>query len=491
MPDLLDLPFTQKSNSPCTMDYPLYEKIADQIEQQIKEGVFLRGTKIPSVRKSSTQFNVSIATVLQAYGLLEDRGVVKARPQKGYFVQDSIRSNDSPYTESNNFEHIPASVKKLLQAPQNANLIQFGENTPDTQFLPIRQLQRSVGRLMRLEPEVCTGYEPTPGAMDLRRQIAIRMLDAGYNAQPDDIAITLGCQNALVNALKAITAPNDIIAIETPTYHGLLQTIRALNLQAIEIPCHPETGIDLIQLERASKKWSIRACIVTPSNHNPTGSTMNEVDRYRLLEICSQSNIVVIENDVYGELSYQDKRLLSLKALDTKDKVIYCSSFSKSIAPGFRIGWVIGGPYHTQIEQQLYVQSLAIPTLTQRAIASFLENGAYDRHLRRIRQIYASNLKRARQVVLNHFPNGTQVSNPTGGFLLWINMPEKISALTLHEQALIQGIGITPGLIFDLSQTFTHHLRLNYAIDWDTSIDNAIRLLGQLASSLLDSGADF
>ena len=470
------------------MDQPLYEKIADQIEQQIKEGTFLPGTKIPSVRKLSTQFTVSIATVLQAYGLLEDRGIVKARPQKGYFVQENIPVNNHiasvELSSSNSLEPIQKTIKTLLQKSQNTNLLQFGATTPSTQFLPIRQLQRSVGRLMRLEPEVCISYEFTPGSLSLRRQIAIRMLDTGYNAQPDEIIVTLGCQNALMHTLQAITKPRDIVAIETPTYHGILQIINTLQLQAIEIPCHSSTGIDIDTLEDALKKWSIKACIVTPNNQNPTGSNMSEIARNRLLTTCNHFNVPIIEDDVYGELSYQDKRQQSIKALDQTQNVIYCSSFSKSIAPGFRIGWVIGGRYHEQIEQYIDVQSFAIPTLTQRAIANFLENGAYDRHLRKTRQIYETNLQHIRHSIFTYFPSDTEVSDPQGGFLLWVKLPHNVNALLLHKHALEHGIAIMPGLVFDLSQAFTHHLRLNYAVNWDNSTNNAIRLLGQLAKKI-------
>lgn len=469
------------------MDQPLYEKIANQIEQNIKEGIFLPGTKIPSVRKSSKQLTVSIATVLQAYGLLEDRGIIKARPQKGYFVQDSVSSlpNSKKIEVSNALESIPAVVTDLLYASQNPDIIQFGAAIPNTQFLPIRQLQRSVGRLMRLKPEICAAYEFVPGALTLRRQIAIRMLDAGYQAQPDEIIITLGCQNALMHALQATTQPGDIIAIETPTYHGLLQAINLLKLKSIEIPCHTETGLDLDVFEQAISKWDIKVCVVTPNHQNPTGAVMSLAARKRLIELCSTVNMPIIEDDVYGELGYEDQRLPSIKSLDKDNHTIYCSSFSKSIAPGFRIGWIIAGRYQQHIEQLAYVQSLAIPTLNQKAIASFLENGAYDRHLRKTRQVYVTNLEQIRQAILQHFPEGTSTSLPKGGFLLWIELPQNIDALTLYESALEQGIGTMPGVAFDLSHNFTHHLRMNYAINWDKSTLNAIKQLGKLIQSIM------
>lgn len=465
------------------MDQPLYEKIADQVELQIKEGVFLPGTKIPSVRKSSKQMSVSVATVLQAYSLLEDRGVVKARPQKGYFVQDNLPQTETKpqFEPARAQESVPELIRALLHASQRPDIIQFGAAIPHTQFLPIRQLQKSVGRLMRLEPEICAAYEFTPGSLNLRRQIAIRMLDAGCNIQPDDITITLGCQNAMILALRAITEPGDTIIIETPTYHGLLQAVDELKLKAIEIPCDPETGIDLDALAQVLVQWKVKACVVTPNNQNPTGATLSQAAKTQLLTLCQQHQTAIIEDDVYGELSYCETREKALKAENINADVVYCSSFSKSIAPGFRIGWIIGGKYQQQIERHAYVESLAIPTLTQRAIANFLENGAYDRHLRKTRHTYEENLRRCQQSIKKYFPEGTYTSDPKGGFLLWITLPPEINALILHKTALEQGIGTIPGLAFSLTHSFSHHLRINYAISWDNRIDGALRLLGKIA----------
>ncbi|MBJ7539220.1 PLP-dependent aminotransferase family protein [Marinomonas transparens] len=464
------------------MDRPLYEKIADQIAHQVHEGIFLPGSKIPSVRKSSKQMEVSVATILQAYSLLEDRGVIKARPQKGYFVQEHQPQKIEPakIAPAENDGNTHALLKRLLRPSQNDKLIQFDATVPASQFLPIRQLQRSVGRLMRLAPEICTAYEFTPGSLNLRRQIAIRMLDTGCQLQPDDITITLGCQNALMLSLQAVANAGDTIAIESPTYHGILQAIEVLNLKAIEVPCLSEGGIDLDLLDKAAMEWDIKACIVTPNNQNPTGASLSSPSRKRLIELSKQHNLTLIEDDVYGELSYLGKRERALKADDTNDSIIYCSSFSKSIAPGFRIGWVIGGHFQQRIEHHAYVQSLATPTLTQTAIANFLENGAYDRHLRKTRMTYQENLSRCQSLILEHFPVGTQVSSPKGGFLLWVTLPDSVNTMQLHEKALENGIGILPGLAFSLTSQFSHHFRLNYALSWDNKTDAALRRLGQL-----------
>lgn len=476
------------------MESPLYEKVANKIEHQVHEGIFLPGAKIPSVRKSSKQMEVSVATVLQAYSLLEDRGVIKARPQKGYFVQETLLQPEvqTPSSTPELVEATKVNVtthtlrNHLLRAPQDESIMQFGTAVPKSQFLPIRQLQRSVGRLMRLEPEICTAYEFTPGLLNLRRQIAIRMLDNSCQLQPDDITITLGCQNALMLALQATTTAGDAVAVESPVYHGVLQVIETLNLKAIEIPCSTATGIDLGRLETAAIKWNIKACVVTPNNQNPTGATLSYQARQSLLTQARSHNFMLIEDDVYGELGYSDRRERALKADDNTNHVIHCSSFSKCIAPGFRIGWIVGGKYQEKIEHLAHAQSLAIPTLTQTALANFLENGAYDRHLRKTRQVYQENLESCQLAIDKYFPKGTKYSSPKGGFLLWVTLPSNIDSTALYTTALAQNIGIFPGLAFSLTSSFNHHFRLNYALNWDNDIEQALKTLGELCQQQTD-----
>ena len=470
------------------MDQTLYQKIADQIEAHIREGLFKPGEKIPSVRKASAQMEVSMATVLQAYRLLEDRGAIKAQPQKGYFVHDvpkAVQEID-PKIEETNDESTQQLLANVLHLSQDPNVVQFGAAIPANQFLPIRQLQRSVGRLMRLEPDICAAYAFNPGSEVLRRQIAIRMLDTGCQLSPNDILITLGCQHALMLALQTVTDPNDYIAIETPAYHGILQAAKALNLNVIEIPCDLSTGIKIHALESACSRNNIKACIVSPENQNPTGSQIPLSERLALLELAKRFDLTIIEDDVYGELCYQSPRIPSLKALDQTSQVIYCGSFSKSVAPGFRVGWIIGGNKQAAITQQAYAQSFATPTLTQVAIANFLENGAYDRHLRKTRLTYSQNLVYFSTTIIKHFPANTHCSAPVGGFILWVTLPKEINALELYKRALEHNIGLLPGSTLSQTAQYSHHIRLNYAIPWNNRAESALKTLGRLCFEMLD-----
>lgn len=467
------------------MDRTLYHKIADQVESQIREGLFKVGSKIPSIRKASIMLDVSMATVLQAYRVLEDRGVIKAQPQKGYFVQTLPMALDrAPMpTVHHNRQSL---LNELSAAAQMPDLIQLASSHPHSQFLPIRQLQRSVGRMMRLEPDLCSAQMAPSGLPALRRQIAIRMLDTGCQLTPEEILITLGCQNALTLALQALTQPGDYIAIESPTYDGVYQAAFALQLQVIEIPCTPQ-GMDLTQLERHCQERAIRACIVTPEHQNPTSACMPLAQRQTLLALAKQHDMMLIEDDVYGELGYKSaRREPSLKALDQEGDVVYCSSFSKTIAPAFRVGWIVPGRHFAAIEHLSYVHNLAVPSLTQQAIVNFLESGSYDRHLRKTRTFYAENAVLFQTAIARYFPPTTQTSKPQGGFLLWVTLPNKINSLALHKQALKAKVNLLPGAVLSASGGHTYHLRLNYAYPWSNETDAALRKIGELCFAMLD-----
>lgn len=465
------------------MDQTLYHKIADQVESQIREGLFRVGSKIPSVRKASSLMDVSMTTVLQAYRLLEDRGVIKAQPQKGYFVQTVPRS-----------QHLVEDIvpqqrllDELSYRSQDPTLIQLASALPHSQFLPTRQLQRAVGRVMRLEPDECSAHNYPQGLPALQRQIAIRMLDTGCQLNPDSIMMTLGCQNAILLALQAITQAGDTIVIESPTYDGIHQLAKVLKLNTIELPC-TKTGLDLEALSVLCKVETIRACVITPNHQNPTGACMPLAQRRALITLAQQHNFDVVEDDVYGELTYQDERRTpSLASLDIHGRVFYCSSFSKTIAPAFRVGWLIAPAQHeAAIQAYAAAQFIAVPTLPQQALANFLQSGSYDRHLRKTRMLYADNAALFRSAIKRYLPAGIDLSEPQGGFLLWLALPNKINALKLYEASLDNAINILPGSVLSATGEHHHYVRINYAYPWSNEIELALKKIGQLCFTMLD-----
>jgi DNA-binding transcriptional MocR family regulator len=322
------------------------------------------------------------------------------------------------------------------------------------------------------------GYEP------LRRQVAIRMRDAGVVVDSSEIVITHGCVDALQMSLRVLTKPGDLIAAESPTYYGLLQLADLLGLKVIEIPSDPDTGMSLEALQLAAGQWPIKALVLTARLSNPLGVSMPDHRQKQLLSLAARFDIQIVEDDIYGELMFEQDQYKALKSNDREGRVIYCSSFSKTLSPGVRIGWVIAGRYQPEIERLQTFSTHSACSVTQMGVAAYLENGGYDRHLRAIRQEYRKNLSAFQLAVQRYFPEGTQMTRPKGNFILWVSLPVRVNTQDLHVRALEQGISIAPGLIFSNTEQFNHCIRLNCGLPWNNETERALRTLGQLASEL-------
>lgn len=468
----------------------LYQQIARQLADDIRKGFYKPGERVPSVRKLSAQKGVSHATVLQAYATLEDQGLVRARPQSGYYVHQAPALIAPPpvmaRVEPPHAVTRSGIISEILRQARRDGTIPLGAAVPSSEFLPLRALHQHMSRVTRFHGQRAFSYTFSPGFEPLRRQVAIRMRDAGALVEPDQVVITSGCVEALQLCLRTLTRPGDLIAIESPGYYGLLQLCELLGLQVIEIPTHPETGLCLDTLARAAQAWPIKTLVVTTRAGNPMGATMSETNQRRLVAMMAQRGIPIIEDDIYGELMFDHGRTRALKAFDCSDTVLYCSSFSKTISPGVRTGWVIAGKYQEQIEKLQTFTTLSASSVSQMAVAAYLENGGYDRHLRHIRQQYRDNLACFQLAVQQHFPEGTRITRPRGGFILWLSLPEQVDTLSLFNLALEQNISIAPGIVFSNSDQFNHCLRLNCGIPWNRDTERAIVTLGLLAKGLLD-----
>ncbi|HHJ13964.1 MAG TPA: PLP-dependent aminotransferase family protein [Gammaproteobacteria bacterium] len=463
-----------------------YEQVAKGLTGQIEQGIYLPGERLPGVRRLAEQFAVSISTVMQAHQLLEDRGLIQARPRSGYYVRATLgRLPEQP--AMTNPRPRPAHITgqqmamQLSQATRQPSMIQLGAAIPHHSFLPTRAINRALLTVTRHQQRRSAGYEFPPGSAELRQQIARRMLDAGCQVAPSEIVVTSGCQEALALCLRAVARAGDIIALESPTFYGLLQVVESLGLKALEIPTHPQHGISLDALKLAIEQWPVKACAIVANFNNPMGYCMPEDNKQALVALLGGHGIPLIEDDVYGDLAFDHHRPPAAKRFDMDGKVLYCSSFSKTLSPGLRVGWVVPGTYQEQIEYQKYITSLAAPTLPQLAIADFLQRGGYDRYLRQVRGRYAQQVARITRAVGRYFPEGTRVTQPAGGFVIWVELPEGTDAMAIFHQALAKGISIAPGPIFSASQKYANFIRINCAQPWDERLEAAILFLGQLA----------
>lgn len=468
-----------------TSDQPLFQRVADEITRTIDQGTILPGQRLPSVRRMRDQLGVSISTVQEAFRLLENRGLIITKPQSGHYVR---RRSTPPLKEPALSEpvaqpgslDVPLSMALANDIGQPAK-IQLGPAIPPMELLPTAILSRALARVMRNQPQRAHGYGVPNGAIELRRQISRRMLDAGCTVPPEELVITHGCKEAVYLALQTVASPGDTVAVESPTYYGLLEAIHAHRLKALPIASDPQEGVCLNALAAALER-GVKAVVVIANFSNPLGTLMSDDRKRRLLQLASDHGVPIIEDDVYGELPHDGPRPHALRALDTDGQVIYCSSFSKTLSPGLRVGWCAPGKYLPQYLQAKMMLSQMSTMAPQLAIAEYLANGAYDKNVRRLRRAYREQTLRMIDAVSRYFPAGTKVTRPTGGHVIWIELPAPLDAMRLRADAAANGISIAPGPLFAVHGEYRNCLRLNTGLPWKPEIESAVETLGVLAT---------
>jgi len=467
----------------------LYLQVAGKIEKLIRSGTLRPGERIPSVRRACAQHGVSLTTIVQAYLTLENRGLIEARPKSGFFVRSQLRDRvlepiTSRVGNSAALVGVGSLQTRIFDAARMPEVVPFGAAYPGAENLPVKKLSLIMASVARSAGARGINYEMPPGSEQLRRQIARRSLDWGGNLSPDEIITTCGGTEALALCLRAVTKAGDVVAVESPTYFGMLQQIEELGLKALEVPMHPRTGMNLDELERAIKNRRIAACLAVPNFNNPLGSLMPDENKQRLLQILARRDVPLIEDDINGDLSHSGHRPRVAQSYDKTGCVLLCGSFSKTLAPGYRVGWVAPGRFYEKVKSLKLTSTLATSSLPQFAIAEFVANGGYDHHLRSLRSDFAMQLQRTSDAVAESFPKEIKFTRPGGGFVLWIELPKKVSALKLHESALAEKISIAPGPMFSATQNFQNFIRINCGHPWTSRLERAVEILGGLAKRM-------
>ncbi|WP_395700216.1 PLP-dependent aminotransferase family protein [Aquabacterium sp.] len=465
-----------------------FELLAQELEQQIAAGVLRAGDRLPSVRQTCASRGVSPSTVFQAYYLLESRGLVRAAPRSGYFVlarpdgmllaepQTSEPQSGSQAVEVNDL------IYACLGAARARDIVPFGSAFPSPVLFPLDRLRRAlVSSTRRLEPWSMVEDLP-PGNLRLKREIAKRYLRQGMTVATDEIVLTHGAMEALNLCLNAVTRPGDAVVVESPTFYMALQALQRLGLRAIEVPTHVREGIDLGRLAQVVELYRPRACWLMTSFQNPLGSLMPEAKKRDLVELLARHDVPLIEDDVYAELYEGPAAPLPAKAYDRRGLVLHCSSFSKCLAPGYRVGWAAPGRLAREVERLKLMTSLSGSIPVQAALAEYLQEGGYDRHLRSLRESLRTQRNSLFEAVNRHFPDGTRVVRPAGGYFVWVELPAGIDAMALHRAALAQRISLAPGPMFSARAEFQHHIRLTCGQLWDDSLERAMRVLARLVA---------
>jgi DNA-binding transcriptional MocR family regulator len=468
---------------------PIYTELADDIERQIRRGVLRAGERLPSVRALCTARGISQATVMQAYYLLEDRGLVSARPRSGYYVNATARVPLPTPTMSTlqpePVQLVPANLLySVLNGIKKRESVPLGSAFASPLLFPLPKLAQLLGAAARgLDPWRIVDDLP-PGNAELRRHIARRYLEIGADVDVADIVITNGASEGLMLCLIATTKPGDLVAIESPAHYNVLHIIEVCGRRAVCIPTCSQEGMNLPALESAIAAGQIKAVWAMPTFQNPTGATMSASSKGALVALLARHGIPLIENDVYGELFFDAERPSPAKTWDRRGGVLHCGSFSKSLAPGYRLGWVAAGRFHEAVRQNKFLLSINANVPAQAAIADFLKHGGYELHLRRLRSKLRGQRDQLLRAVARHFPAGTAASRPHGGYVLWVQLPPgSADTLDLMARALDEGVSLAPGVLFSPNGRHSHALRLNYGHPWSTEMERGVAVIGRLATA--------
>jgi len=468
----------------------LYLRTAETIEQQIMEEVLKIGDKLPSVRLLSKEQGISVSTILQAYYHLEGKGLIESRPQSGYYVRFNPSRFPQKIEKSNpqqtgRTKNVEAIIGEVYDDFALQGITRFSLSVPSPEILPLARLNKSMMQALRDLPANGTSYEQVQGNDLLRRQVARWSMHWGGHLHADDLITTSGCMNAISYCLMALTKPGDTIAVESPVYFGMLRFAQSIGLKVLELPTDPDTGVDPDDVKKALRNHAIKACFFVTNFSNPLGYCMPDEQKETLVKLLSKNGVPLIEDDLYGDVYYGKSRPKSCKSYDEEGNVLWCSSISKTLAPGYRVGWVAPGKYIDKIKRLKLYHSITSATAQQAAIASFLATSRYEYHLRKLRQTLHANSLQFTRAIGEYFPEGIKLTNPKGGFILWLELDKKIDTYTLYQEAMQHKISIAPGTMFTLQERYQNCMRLSYGMQWTPEIDRALKKLGGLVKGMM------
>lgn len=465
-----------------------YERLIEQIENHIKSKNYLVGERIPSVREMSKISGFSINTVLKAYETMEMRGSIITKPKSGYYVTEPINlkqvSTSIGATIPVNV-NTPDLINLLMDTSRNNQIYQLGTAYLPSDVYPTKDIIQFANKIIKEFPDTPSKYEISPGSFEYRRQIARLLYSCGCEINSDQIIATNGGAEAISLALRSVCNKGDTVITESPLYFGTLQAMESLGLKVLEIQTCPRFGIDITQVKKQIGKQKIGAAVVMPNFSNPLGSLMADSDKKELINILLKFGIPIIEDDIFGEIPFFGDRPKPLRSFSDSELIITCSSFSKTVSPGLRIGWISPGKFYDKVKQLQLSSTLAAGSLSQKIIAQYLISKKYENNLSRLRSYCALGVNRTTQTVLNYFPEGTKVSTPKGGYLLWVELPSQIDSIILYKLAIQSNISFSPGVMFSAANTYRNYLRLNCANNWNVKTEESLIKLGHLAKTLI------
>ena len=462
-----------------------YEEVVSHIRKRIEAGTLKLADRLPSVRELSALTGFSMVTIHHAYALLESDGIIVAQPRTGFFVKRlpaSLGSFPDALSAEGASKSVPISSDdlnfQLSTSWHREELAAFGAVYPSDDLFSRRRVNQTLRQVLLHDPRGLVKADVPEGDPMLREVVAKRAAQRGIIVRPQDVLITGSGSRGLDICIAAMTKPGDVVLVETPTFFPLLAALRRRHLMALEIYSHPVTGIDPDQLSYLLHQNDVAACLLMPVNHYPTGVTYTKETMQKVARLACEMKVPIIENDLFGNLSYANELAASLKSFDENGYVIQFSSMPGISPSGYGIGWIISDRFHQRLlEQTYFTNPFGGEGVLQRAAAEYATHGNYGRQLRRVQDTLQARMQRGLRLVSDYLPKGSAVSSPTGGFMCWVRGPHGFDATTASQRALSASVSLVPGPMLSPTLSFRNFMALNFSFEWTPERIEKLRLI--------------
>ena len=461
-----------------------YQSLAEPIKDKIVQGELNAGQKLISLRQFAKLNNISLNTATRCYELLEAQGFVSAKNKSGYFV-NLLKKNqhDSDLPQHPDFNAQPREISNLelqmeiQQASINSRLIHLGSVQISPNHVPVYAIRKSIQRALKNSKPEDFLYSDKQGHLHLRQALSDHWAEDGFYLSPEDIYISNGCMPALSVIVQSLTEEGDSVIVPTPNFNGQLQLLGSLKRKIVEIPADTQ-GIDLDSLERAMQQPETKACLITANFQNPLGFCLSHAEKEKIAQLAAKYQCYVIEDDIYAECSFSLQRPLPIKHWDQEGYVIFCGSVSKSLSSAYRVGWFCIPKSLQALKAQLISKNVSVNTPLQLGLADLIYSRAYRNHLLKLKPKLSLQVEQYRTYLFKAF-EGIKIglSQPQGGYALWMQMPDHIDGLALYYYAKQQGINIVPGEVFGEESRYKNCIRLNAGHELSEELKKAIHVL--------------
>lgn len=472
---------------------PLYQQIQRHIALLIQEGALLPHTRLPATRTLAADLGVNRITVSNAYGELEAAGLVYTRTGHGTFVS-TLPAGARPAVppaqpgrkplwqldlDARPFPPTNGQWQRLLQRAQEPDIISFAGGIPDLDTFPVDDFRKALQTVLKRDGKAAMGYGPIQGYQPLRVAISSYLGEQGIAVPSDEIFIASGSQQALSLVAMALLRPSDTVVVESPTYSNAIQLFKWLDARLLGVPTDKD-GMQVDLLEHLLRHHHPRFIYSMPNFQNPTGTTLTGHRRRHLLALAERYGLPIIEDDYVGDLRFDGAREPSLRALDQCGNVIHVSTFSKTLMPGPRVGFVLAqGPLLTQLVALKRRTDLGTSGLIQRALEVYVGEGRWRAHTRRVSRVYRQRRDAMIAAMTRYFPPEAKWTTPRGGFFVWVRLPAGISITDLFLASIERQVAFSPGPLFFPGSPEYPAFRLSFSEQTPERITAGIERLGQ------------